>query len=218
MIRFDKVMNAVDGAKSPWSYQDERIVPPPVQSLLKEVQHHHYWKKQFQLNPFHLDIAITKLRLLYYLQFDTECDIRYRVNDINTWNIGYQVPTKKLQKQQYISILHIQLPHFQCLYTWELLNLTLGSQLQHGIPLFLLWHLIGRRGPICYLPSTIFTPEVWSQQVYKRMEIICVKIDDNWNTYTPCIVQHAYHLEVCKTIVKNCTPEWHIKRHKMKCL
>lgn len=104
------------------------------------------------------------------------------------------------------------------LSTWELLNLTLGSQLQHGIPLFLLWHLIGRRGPICYLPSTIFTPEVWSQLVYKRVEIICVKIDNNWNTYTPCIVQHAYHLKVRKTIVKNCTPEWHIKRHKMKCL
>lgn len=44
------------------------------------------------------------------------------------------------------------------------------------------------------------------------------KINDNGNTYTSCILQHAYHLKVRKTVVKNCTPEWHIKCYKVNCL
>lgn len=41
----------------------------------------------------------------------------------------------------------------------ETYELTLGSHLEHIIPLFLLCHLIGKGGQICYLPSVIFTAE-----------------------------------------------------------
>lgn len=51
----------------------------------------------------------------------------------------------------------------------------------------------------------------------KKKNFIFVNESEKF-TYTGCIVQHANNLKVSKSIVKNSTPQWHVKCYKMNCL
>lgn len=92
---------------------------------------------------------------------------------------------------------------------------------QNKLPSCYLSYLTQKFGLTYQPPSEIYqetrkirSKKLPKQAIYFLFEKDSVKLD----TYTGCIIQHAYYLKVCKPIIQNCTPEWHVKCYKMNCL